>query len=125
MPLPKIEGGEYECSNGGSDLTINAKTDFPDEAKDFCKFAMTDTKIQASGFEKYGLYPSYIPSYEEEVFQKGDPFFGEENIYNIFIENGQTVENYEIPIRIAYSLGFDEDDFPKEIFNAWIKNTDL
>lgn len=96
MPLPKIEGGEYECSNGGSDLTINAKTDFPDEAKDFCKFAMTDTKLQASGFEKYGLYPSYIPSYEEEVFQKGDPFFGEENIYNIFIENGQKVA--DIPI---------------------------
>ena len=51
MPLPKVEGGQYECSNGGSDLAINAKTDFPDEAKDFCKFAMTDTKLQADEFE--------------------------------------------------------------------------
>lgn len=57
---------------------------------------MTDTALQAAGFEKYGLYPSYIPSYEEEVFQKGDPFFGEENIYTLFIENGQKVA--EIPV---------------------------
>ena len=57
---------------------------------------MTDEALQASGFEKYGLYPSYIPAYENELFQKGDPFFGEENIYNIFIENGKKVA--EIPI---------------------------
>ena len=96
MDLPKVEGGEYSCSNGGATLAINAKTDFPDDAKDFCKFAMTDTKLQAAGFEKYGLYPSYIPSYEEEIFQKGDPFFGEGNIYTLFIENGQKVA--EIPV---------------------------
>ena len=96
MDLPKVDGGEYSVSNGGSDLAINAKTDYPDEAKDFVKFAMTDTKLQASGFEKYGLYPSYIPSYEEEIFQKGDSFFGDTNIYEIFIENGKNVA--EIPI---------------------------
>ncbi len=96
MDLPKVEGGEYSCSNGGATLAINAKTDFPDDAKDFCKFAMTDTKLQATGFEKYGLYPSYIPSYEEEIFQTGDPFFGEGNIYTLFIENGQKVA--EIPV---------------------------
>lgn len=28
------------------------------------------------------------------------------------IENGETVNNYEIPIRIAYILGFTEEDFP-------------
>ena len=77
------------------DLT-QLETDYPDEAKDFVKFAMTDTKLQASGFEKYGLYPSYIPSYEEEIFQKGDSFFGDTNIYEIFIENGKNVA--EIPI---------------------------
>ena len=96
MDIPKIEGGEYSWSNGGSDLAINAKTDYPEEAKDFVKFAMTDTTLQASGFEKYGLYPSYIPSYEEEVFQKGDAFFGEGNVYEIFIENGQKVADTPI-----------------------------
>lgn len=96
IDLPKIEGGEYSDSNGGSDLAINAKTDYPDEAKDFCKFAMTDKTLQAAGFEKYGLYPSYIPSYDEEIFKKGDPFFGEENVYDIFIENGKKVADTPI-----------------------------
>lgn len=34
--------------------------------------------------------------------------FGSDN----FITNGATINNYEIPIRIAYSLGLDEDTFP-------------
>lgn len=96
IDLPKIEGGEFSSNNGGSDLTINAKTEFPEAAKDFCKFAMTDSALQASGFEKYGLYPSYIPSYEEEIFSTGDPFFGEGNIYEVFIANGQKVANTPI-----------------------------
>ena len=33
---------------------------------------------------------------EEEIFQKGDSFFGDTNIYEIFIENGKNVA--EIPI---------------------------
>ncbi len=28
------------------------------------------------------------------------------------IYNGETLNNYEIPIRIAYALGFEEKDFP-------------
>ena len=98
MDLPAIEGGSYSCSNGGSDLAINAKTPFPEAAKDFCSFAMSDSALQAAGFEKYGLYPSYIPSYEEEIFKTGDPFFGEENVYEIFIENGQKVA--QIPLSV-------------------------
>lgn len=96
IDLPIIEGGEYSVNNGGSNVAINAKTEAPDECKDFLKFAMTDSALQASGFEKYGLYPSYIPSYEEEVFKKGDAFFGEGNVYDLFIQNGQKIA--EIPI---------------------------
>ena len=96
IDLPKIEGGEYSVNNGGSNVAINAKTEAPDECKDFLKFAMTDSALQASGFEKYGLYPSYIPSYEEELFKKGDAFFGEGNVYDLFIQNGQKIA--EIPI---------------------------
>lgn len=59
---------------------------------------MSDSALQAAGFEKYGLYPSYIPSYEEEIFKTGDPFFGEENVYEIFIENGQKVA--QIPLSV-------------------------
>ncbi len=37
--------------------------------------------------------------------------YGSDNI----IQNGETLNNYEIPIRIAYTLGFAEDQFPYEV----------
>lgn len=95
MNLPKVTAdGSSGAANGGSVLTVNAKTADPELTKEFVKFAMTDVTLQASGFEKYGLYPSYIPSYENEVFTKGDEFFGGDNIYDIFIENGKNIPEF-------------------------------
>lgn len=37
--------------------------------------------------------------------------YGSKNI----IQTGETLNNYEIPIRIAYALGFTEDQFPYEV----------
>lgn len=91
IPMPMIDGGSYSCNNGGSDLAVNAKTAYPDEVKDFVKFALTDTALQASGFEKYGLYPSYTPSYQEKVFEEGDSFFTGGNVYSVFIESGENI----------------------------------
>lgn len=34
---------------------------------------------------------------------------------NDIIQNGETLNNYEIPIRIAYALGYTEDEFPCEV----------
>lgn len=38
-----------------------------------------------------------------------------------FIENGETIDNTQIPARIAYSLGFTEEDIPYEQFADWMK----
>lgn len=38
-----------------------------------------------------------------------------------FMEDGETVNNIDIPARIAYSLGFDTDDMPYENFADWVK----
>ncbi len=38
-----------------------------------------------------------------------------------FMEDGETVNNIDIPVRIAYSLGFDTDDLPYENFADWVK----
>ncbi len=100
MQMPAMEGAIYSTNNGGANVAINAKTDYPEEAKAFLDFAMKDTAMQAEGFEKYGLYPSFIASYDEEVFSQADPFFGEESIYGIFIENGQNVA--ELPVSPNY-----------------------
>lgn len=44
--------------------------------------------------------------------------YGSDNL----IEDGETLENREIPVRIAYSLGFGEEDLPYEVFADWMEN---
>lgn len=38
-----------------------------------------------------------------------------------FLEDGEVVYNIDIPVRIAYSLGFEEGDIPYEQFSDWMK----
>lgn len=38
-----------------------------------------------------------------------------------FLEDGEVVKNIDIPVRIAYSLGFEEGDIPYEQFADWMK----
>ena len=39
-----------------------------------------------------------------------------------FLRHGETVYNIDIPARIAYSLGFGEEDLPYENFADWVEN---
>lgn len=91
MPLPGFGGEKSGATNGGSVLAIPAVTKNAAAAKDYLKFAMTDETSLVNGFVKYGLYPSYIPAYQNEIFATGDDFFGGQKIYQIFNEYGQSI----------------------------------
>ncbi len=110
MNLPAFPGEEISGStNGGSDIVIPATSANVDLAKEFVKFAMTDVDLQADGFVNYGLFPSYIPAYDAEVFTEPDEFFGGQKIYETFIELGKKVpavnytENYNEALKAAGS----------------------
>lgn len=95
VKLPQVTAdGNGSAANGGSCLAVNAKSEVADMAKEFVKFAMTDIPLQAEGFKNYGLYPSYIPSYTDPVFEEGDEFFGGDHIYDVFIEAGKTIPEF-------------------------------
>lgn len=92
MSLPAFPGKEAAGStNGGGDLTIPAAGENVEIAKEFLQFAMTDEQLLVDGFVNYGLFPAYIPVYENEAFSEADEYFGGQNIYEIFIELGKTV----------------------------------
>ncbi len=110
MNLPAFPGDEVSGStNGGSDIVIPAASANIDVAKEFVQFAMTDVDLQADGFVNYGLFPSYIPAYDAEVFTEPDEFFGGQKIYETFIELGKKVpavnytENYNEAMKAAGS----------------------
>lgn len=103
MDLPRFTpDGSASSTNGGSNLSIPAKSKNAEMAKEFVKFALTDKQLQADGFVNYGLFPSYIPSYENEVFTQPDEFFGGQKIYETFIRLGK-----EVPT-INYTENFNE-----------------
>lgn len=92
IDLPKFNADDTaSATNGGSNVVINAKTEAPEVAKEFVKFALTDKELQADGFINYGLYPSYIPAYDSPVFDEADEFFGGQKIYTTFIESGKNI----------------------------------
>lgn len=110
MSLPVFPGDEPSGStNGGSDIVIPAASANVDIAKEFVQFAMTDVDLQTDGFVNYGLFPSYIPAYDAEVFTEPDEFFGGQKIYETFIELGKKVpavnytENYNEAMKAAGS----------------------
>lgn len=110
MSLPVFPRDEPSGStNGGSDIVIPAASANVDIAKEFVQFAMTDVDLQADGFVNYGLFPSYIPAYDAEVFTEPDEFFGGQKIYETFIELGKKVpavnytENYNEAMKAAGS----------------------
>lgn len=93
MELPRFDKDVEAkgASNGGSVLAVPASSKSKDAAVEFVKFAMTDKDGNEEGFAKYGLYPSYIPSLDSEVFKQGDDFFGGQKIYELFNKVGKKV----------------------------------
>ncbi len=91
MALPRFDADKevMTASNGGSVLAIPAVSQSKDAAVEFVKFAMTDIESNIEGFMNYGLYPSYIPALDNEVFMQGDEYFSGQQIYTLFKELGE------------------------------------
>lgn len=91
MPLPRFDADTevMTASNGGSVLVVPEASKSRDAAVAFAKFAMTDIDSNVEGFMNYGLYPSYVPALDNEVFTQGDEYFGGQKIYDLFKELGE------------------------------------
>lgn len=91
MPLPRFDADKevMTASNGGSVLAVPEASKSKDASVEFIIFAMTDIDANTDGFMKYGLYPSYIPSLDSDVFANGDEFFGGDKIYETFRQLGE------------------------------------
>ncbi len=101
--LPTFSGKEAAGStNGGGNLLIPAMGEHVDLAKEFVEFAMTDNNLLVDGFINYGLYPAYIPVYDDPAFSEPDEFFGGQKIYETFIELGKAVPS------VNYTENFNE-----------------
>ncbi|WP_432662213.1 sugar ABC transporter substrate-binding protein [Wukongibacter baidiensis] len=92
MELPLAEaGGKIGAVNGGSNIVIPSASQNKRAAVEFVKFAMTDKGSVIKGFSDYGLYPSYIPSYSDPIFNSEVEYFNGQKIWKLFTEAGKEV----------------------------------
>ncbi|MEA1974442.1 MAG: extracellular solute-binding protein [Bacillota bacterium] len=92
MPLPKAsENSSTTSINGGSSLMVPKGGGNSKVASEFVKFAMTDIDSIVYSFKEYGLYPSYIPAFENEIFNEEVEYFGGQKIWKLFAELGKKV----------------------------------
>lgn len=129
MPLPRFDADKEAmgANNGGSVLAVPSATKNAEAAKEFVKFCMEDIDANVEGFQNYGLYPSYLPALESEVFKEGDPFFGGQQIFDLFTEIGKTVPQVNYTTNYAEALEMSkncvakvllEDGDPTEVLQA-------
>ncbi len=85
MKLPAFEpGGNRAAQLGGSNLAITSQSKNLELAWKFVENALAETKNQITMYENYGLFPSYLPAYEDSAFEKKSEFFGGQNISKTF-----------------------------------------
>lgn len=90
MPLPAMEpGGNTAANSGGSVVAIYKNTTNPDAAWRFLNYALCTLEGE-KGQLHHGLFPAFIPIYDDSEFKKADSFFGTDlNMY--FAEIGTRI----------------------------------
>lgn len=85
IPLPVFEAGGADTSNnGGSTLAIAATSQNPDLAWAFTAACLADAKSQATMLQNQGLFPSYLPTFDEPVMTAPQEYFGGQPVFKIF-----------------------------------------
>lgn len=86
MPLPAFEGNESRSANqGGSSFAIFEKSNHKEALYDFLEFFSTDFEMQELAMEG-GLFPSYLPVYESDLFSAPVEYFNNKPVWQFFAD---------------------------------------
>ena len=78
-PIPAFSDGARASSSGGAGLSITASEPIKQAvALEFIKESLMNVDNQLMMYEKYSLFPSYLPTYDDERFLKSDDYFGDD-----------------------------------------------
>ena len=78
-PIPAFPDGARASSSGGAGLSITASEPIKQVAAlEFIKESLMNVDNQLMMYEKYSLFPSYLPTYDDARFLKSDDYFGDD-----------------------------------------------
>lgn len=97
-PFPIYEDGRGARTGqwGGTGTVITEQSDHPDIAWDFIQFANFDVENLMLAFERFNLYPTWLPALEDERVLGEDPFFNNQR-------PGEYIEAYASDIPPFYN----------------------
>lgn len=84
--MPAFAGEDVTASSlGGSTLMVSASDAIKKAASvEFIKFALLNEDMQYAMFSKYGLFPSYIPTYSKPEFAEPSRYFGGQDVNQVY-----------------------------------------
>lgn len=86
MMLPAFEnGGSRYANQGGSSFAIFSQSKNIDETYKFLEYFTTNFEMQELAMEG-GLFPSYLPVYESELFSKPVQYFNNQPVWKVFAD---------------------------------------
>ena len=79
MPIPALnQDAARASSSGGAGLSITATDPIKQAAAlEFVKESLMNVDNQLMMYEKFSLFPSYLPAYDDPRFLKADDYFGD------------------------------------------------
>ncbi len=107
FPLPAAEPGANRAANlGGSNLVIPANTSNPTAAWRFAEFSVLTVEGQMAIMEAYGIFPSFLPALETDFFAEPDPFFGGQEVWQVFVQQVPDIPpiNYTSDFTVAEQI---------------------
>lgn len=86
--LPAQEpGGLRQSNQGGSVLVVPAQSKHAERAAEFVEFSLCTVEAQLHQYEKWSLFPAYLPALRDPRFDKPDPFFGNQHVASLFAKD--------------------------------------
>ena len=85
MLLPAVTKGGIRASNlGGSTLAIPKGTKNLDAAWAYVEYSMATKEGQNNIIKNFGIWPSYVPAYEDPFYSSPQAYFNNKPIWQIF-----------------------------------------
>jgi ABC-type glycerol-3-phosphate transport system substrate-binding protein len=79
-------GGARAANDGGSTFVINGKSDNPEAAWAFIEYVVGRRESQLKLFAISGFIPALETTYDDPLFDEGDPYFAGQNARRIYAE---------------------------------------
>ncbi|GLI56959.1 ABC transporter substrate-binding protein [Propionigenium maris DSM 9537] len=81
IPFPAFTEGQNTANYvGGASLAIPSQSKNHQLAWEFIKNALVNKENQVMMYKKYDLFPAYLPSFKDEYFELGDPYFAGQKV---------------------------------------------